>query len=386
MKRAPAAQAAEIPDIDKSTKFQRCFTSSSSDVEAHIQYPSFSPLERCDSSPNGKRERLSYNRYSLVKPLHDDSAFHAISDIVAVMRTVSKYYIPIHARYSFDDEINGYPQRLVRALKKQLPEEFQKVVKEYNHSLLKMLQDCVVGRELDQDSYVPSKLVEQILNQSYSRTVSPNLTSLKLYEAGTDNVYGELLPRFVSEILREDVRMASDQVFVDLGSGVGNVVLQAALEVGCESWGCEVMDHFCDIADRQHVEFVARCRVWGLSVGKIRLERGDFLAHETVKNVLKRADIVLVNNQVFTPALNEALTTLFLDLKDGCRVVSLKSFVPSGYKITARNLENPLNLLRVQAKTYYSNCVSWTSQGGSYYVSTKDSSRIQRFKITGRVD
>ncbi|CAG8627027.1 7573_t:CDS:2, partial [Scutellospora calospora] len=45
-----------------------------------------------------------------------------------------------------------------------------------------------------------------------------------------------LLPDFVSEILRK-TRLNHEQVFVDLGSGVGNVVLQAALEIGAESWG-----------------------------------------------------------------------------------------------------------------------------------------------------
>ena len=52
--------------------------------------------------------------------------------------------------------------------------------------------------------------------------------------------------------------MKCDQIFVDLGSGVGNCVLQAALEVGCESCGCEMMDKACNLAELQEEEFKAR--------------------------------------------------------------------------------------------------------------------------------
>jgi H3 lysine-79-specific histone-lysine N-methyltransferase len=88
---------------------------------------------------------------------------------------------------------------------------------------------------------------------------------------------------------------------------------------------------------------------------------------------------VLVNNQVFTPQLNEGLTRLFLDLKDGCKIVSLKSFVPHGHKITTRNLDAPYNVLGVERKEYFSHCVSWADGGGYYYVSTKDSGRVGRW-------
>ncbi|MBN6743433.1 hypothetical protein JKG47_23855, partial [Acidithiobacillus sp. MC6.1] len=81
----------------------------------------------------------------------------------------------------------------------------------------------------------------------------------------------ELLDSVISKILKE-TKLMSDQVFLDLGSGVGNVVLQAALEVGCESWGCEMMKNAYTLADRQKEEFQARCRLWGGKPGRVRLE------------------------------------------------------------------------------------------------------------------
>ena len=292
---------------------------------------------------------------------------------------MSEHFLPDSARLAFEDESTGFPQRFQRAVNKHSIDGIKGVIREYNAILTKLRDDGSIANVLDQRHSLHPALVERVLNQTYSRTVSPNLRVLRKYQAGTDNVYGELLPKFISTILTRDLQLTSKEILVDLGSGVGNVVLQAALEVGCESWGCEMMTEYCRVADLQHAEFVARCRLWGLALGKVYLEKGDFLENPAIRKILKRADAVLVNNQVFTPGLNEALTNLFLDLKEGCRVVSLKSFVPSEHKITPRNLNSSYNVLSVEKKRYYSSCVSWTNEGGSYYISTKDSKRIEHF-------
>ena len=355
--------AADIPALDKMAKFGPVLEELPEDFELELQYPS----------------RNRKERFRLLQPLHDSHGFQAVSDIVETMHEVAANFLPEDLATVFDDESTGYPQRLQRAIKKREPDTIKAVMESWNTALSKLVEDGTVARILDGKHTLPPSLVERVLNQAYSRTVSPNLKLLKKYQAGTDNVYGELLPKFVTKILKEDLRLKSNQVFVDLGSGVGNVVLQAALEVGCESWGCEMMKDYCLVADLQQVEFQARSRLWGLQMGSVNLEKGDFTENAAIKKILRKADAVLVNNQVFTPATNEALTTLFLDLKDGCRVVSLKSFVPADHKITARNFQSPYNLLRVETKRYFSNCVSWTNEGGTYFISTKDSKRVENF-------
>ena len=302
-----------------------------------------------------------------------------MSDIVEVMNAVSRHYLPEDIKGIFVDESSGFPQRLQRAVNKKAAEDIISTVADYNNALTTLRINGSIINMLRTQSSVHSGLVERILNQAYSRTVSPNLKMLRKYQAGTDNVYGELLPNFISRILSQDLQLTQDKVFVDLGSGVGNVVLQVALEIGCQSWGCEMMKEYSEVADLQHIEFVARCQLWGLNTGQIFLEKGDFLDNTVIRVALRKADAILVNNQVFTPELNEALTNLFLDLKDGCRVISLKSFVPSDHKITSRNLNSPYNILKVEKKRYFSNSVSWTNEGGSYFLSTKDSRRIERF-------
>ena len=252
-------------------------------------------------------------------------------------------------------------------------------IQEWNETLVEFQTDGTISKAIDSWKSIELKLLERILTQTYSRTVSPRVDELKRYQNGTDDVYGELMPRFISMILKKDTKLKSNQIFVDLGSGVGNCVLQAALEIGCESWGCEKMEGACGLAQLQEQEFNARCRLWGLSVGDIHLERGDFLSNPAILKVIQKADVVLVNNQAFTPKLNEDLTNLFLDLKEGAKVVSLRSFVPHGNKISHSNVHAAYNRLSVVEKEYFSGCVSWTNAPGTYYVSTKDSSMVKAF-------
>lgn len=311
-------------------------------------------------------------------PIQNDD-FKALEDIREVMETIINNYLPSMDANMMQNDSTGLIRRLKRVVERRAGIEYIDHVQEWNDTMVEFRENGTIAKAIDQWNHIDLKLLERILTQTYSRTVSPRVHMLRHYENGTDNVYGELLPKFISLILKKDVKMKSNQLFVDLGSGVGNCVLQAALEVGCESWGCEMMENACALAELQEKEFIARCRLWGLSVGRIQLERGNFLENNNILKILHKADVILVNNQAFTPNLNENLTNLFLDLQEGAKIVSLKSFVPHGHKISHKNLSAACNHLTVVEKMYYSSCVSWTDAPGTYYVSTKNSARVQAF-------
>lgn len=233
-----------------------------------------------------------------------------------------------------------------------------------------MVEDGIIAKNLDNMHELPRQFVAFILDQVYDRTVAPKVELLSKYENGTDFVYGELLHPFISKLLVEQTKMTSDQVFVDLGSGVGNVCLQAALEIGCESWGCEMMENACNLADAQIKEFEARCMLWGIKPGKAHLERGDFRKNTAIHEALKRADVVLVNNKAFTSQLNDDLVRMFLDLKLGCKIISLRSFV-ADFKSSHNINDVGSTILDVEECLYPEGFVSWTNAGGSYFISTR---------------
>lgn len=286
------------------------------------------------------------------------------------MQHVADTYLTEEQAAPFTHHATGFVRRLERASNRNIQDlaGFKAALGDYNDAILQLVRDGAVGKNLEQRTELPRSFVAFILDQVYDRTVAPKIDLLAKYENGTDYVYGELLHPLISSILVEKLQMTSDQVFVDLGSGVGNVVLQAALEIGCESWGCEMMENACNLADAQLKEFKARCLLWGLAPGKVSLERGDFRASAGIHEALKRADVVLVNNQAFTSQLNDDLVRMFLDLKTGCKIISLKSFVHD-HKSASNDVGS--SILAVEDFTYPEDHVSWTSASGTYCISTR---------------
>lgn len=296
----------------------------------------------------------------------------AVEASIRIVRHVAEAYLTEQEAEPFTEQNNGIIRRLEKASNRNIQDlmGFKAALRDYNTVLLDLVEDGVIERNLDKRHELPRNLVAFILDQVYDRTVAPKVELLSKYENGTDYVYGELLHPFISKILVEQTKMTSEHVFVDLGSGVGNVALQAALEIGCESWGCEIMENACNLAQQQRKEFQARCMLWGVKPGKVHLERGDFRKSSRILDALKRADVVLVNNKAFTSELNDDLVRMFLDLKQGCKVISLKSFVADSKN--AHNINDVgSTIFEVEECIYPEGYVSWTNAGGEYFVSTR---------------
>lgn len=327
-----------------------------------LQYPS-----------KGQKER-----FQLKWPKNETDDYKPMEDIIETVDTICRYYFPEDLSQKHTSEETGYRRQYNRAWQRESVEEFIQITNDFNAVCKKLVDDGTIRQNLRSESGMSLDWVRRILDQTYSRTVSPKVETLRAYKNGSDNVYGELLPRFVSDIFKK-TRLNHEQVFIDLGSGVGNVNLQAALEVGCESWGIEMMRNPCDLAELQEKEFPERARLWGLSAGKVKLLRGDFTQNQEIGDVLKRADVVLVNNQAFTPQLNAQLLSIFLDLKDGSQVVSLKPFVPDGFKMSSRNVGDPVNMFVQRKFEYFSDSVSWGADYGNWYIATKDPRPLERF-------
>ncbi len=288
-------------------------------------------------------------------------------DIMKVVELVASTYLTGSEAKPFLDKNKGICRRLEKSKNTQDGKGFKAALFEYNEQLLALQKSGAIAKNISALRGIPQELVEFILDQVYDRTVAPKVDLLAKYENGTDNVYGELLHPFITNIF-DRTKLSSGMVFVDLGSGVGNVTLQAALERGCESWGCEMMENACNLAEEQKKEFGARCRMWGIAPGKVYLERGDFRKSERTLEALKRADVILVNNQAFTAQLNDHLVNMFLDLKIGCKIVSLKTFVHD-----TKNAANDVatSILDVEDLTYPEGYVSWTNAAGTFCISTR---------------
>ncbi|CAK7203921.1 Nucleosomal histone H3-Lys79 methylase [Sporothrix eucalyptigena] len=315
----------------------------------------------------GSRHRESYELVA------GKDKIDAVKDIKTTIRHITDVYLTDEQAAPFCDSTTGIIRQLDRASSDTVQDVhlFKSALNDFNRRLFDMHMNGTIAANLSKKHELPRDFVAFILVQIYDRIVAPKVELLRKYENGSDNVYGELLHPFVTNILVDRLKMTSGQVFVDLGSGVGNVVLQAALEIGCESWGCEMMENACNLADEQKKEFTERCRLWGIAPGKVRLQRGDFRHNAEILEILKRADVVLVNNQAFTSGLNDDLVRMFLDFKPGCKIVSLKSFVHD-HKSASHNMNDVgSSILDVEQLTYPQEFVSWTGAAGKFCISTR---------------
>ena len=360
-------------------------------VTVELQYPSVSQRERYDDICEILEflSRADHRRYDLV---FGPEQINPTDEIYKIATKVVNVYLTEEEALPFTEPNSGILRKLERAKNllskdiqnKKLLDGFKDAVDIYNTALETLVNNETISKNLDSMHHLPFDTVHLILRQIYDRAVSPNVDILKQTKnkENKDNTYGELLSNFTNMII-EQTHLKSDQVFVDLGSGVGNVVLQMALQVGCESWGCEMMPNPCDLADTAKKEFTARCRLWGIKPGEVRLERDDFTRNAAIHEAIKRADVILVNNEVFSESLNGTLVQLFLDVKDNCKIVSLRPLASSDSTIKSRTLNDPSNLFEVVQKQYSENFVSWKADGGNYYISTKDSKRLERFSQLG---
>ncbi|KAJ1516309.1 Nucleosomal histone H3-Lys79 methylase [Coelomomyces lativittatus] len=194
----------------------------------------------------------------------------------------------------------------------------------------------------------------------------------------SDTVYGEINPNLVEQILTQ-VTLNPEDVFIDLGSGIGNVVMHVAARTECQAYGIEIQSNVAHLAQAYANEFKSRMRFFNRRMGTLQLLEGDFLTHPSIPKVLAKAKVIFVNNYVFSPELNRSLLDLFLDVNEGTMIVSLKAFAPPDLRISSRNIHSLEVLFDVKVVEFGTGSVSWTDQGGKFYIHTMNRQRVQKF-------
>lgn len=163
--------------------------------------------------------------------------------------------------------------------------------------------------------------------------------------------------------------------FVDLGSGIGNIVFQVAMSPFCEmATGVEIQEPLHSFALEYKKELLERISTifgYGSLAAKLnessQLIFGDFFTHSSP--FLKEADLILVNNFTFPPIFTQKLLMLFLELKPGAIVLSLVPFIPTRKR---NHLKNDLSLFifepTVEQISYAPEMVSWSAAPGMLYL------------------
>lgn len=205
----------------------------------------------------------------------------------------------------------------------------------------------------------PSRnMLRHIVQQVYNYAVSEP-EKLNQYEPFSPEVYGETSFELVCQMV-DEINITQDDVFIDLGSGVGQVVLQVAASTNAKICiGIEKADVPSRYAENMNQMFRSWMKWFGKKYGEYQLLKGDFLADEHREKIMS-ATVVFVNNFAFGPNVDHSLKERFAELKDAAKIVSSKSFCPLNFRITDRNLSDIGTIMHVREMTPLRGSVSWT--------------------------
>uniref|UniRef100_A0A336LMV9 Histone-lysine N-methyltransferase, H3 lysine-79 specific n=1 Tax=Culicoides sonorensis TaxID=179676 RepID=A0A336LMV9_CULSO len=226
-------------------------------------------------------------------------------------------------------------------------------------------------------TYPSRGLLRHIIQQTYNVAVAEP-EKLNQYEPFSPEVYGETSYDLICQMI-DQIEINEDDIFVDLGSGVGQVVLQMTASTPVKiCYGIEKADVPSRYAEGMNHHFKIWMRWFGKKYNEYQLIKGDFLTDEH-REKINSATIVFVNNFAFGPNVDHQLKERFADLKDGARIVSSKSFCPLNFRITDRNLSDIGTIMHVSEMTPMKGSVSWTGKPVSYYLHIIDRTKLERY-------
>ncbi|XP_030080815.1 histone-lysine N-methyltransferase, H3 lysine-79 specific isoform X2 [Drosophila hydei] len=227
------------------------------------------------------------------------------------------------------------------------------------------------------NKFAHPSLLRHILQLVYNAAVlDPD--KLNQYEPFSPEVYGETSYELVQQMLKH-VTVSKEDTFIDLGSGVGQVVLQMAGSFPLKTCiGIEKADTPARYAERMDQIFRQYMGWFGKRYCEYKLIKGDFLVDEHREKITS-STLVFVNNFAFGPTVDHQLKERFADLRDGARVVSSKSFCPLNFRITDRNLSDIGTIMHVSEIPPLKGSVSWTCKPVSYYLHVIDRTILERY-------
>lgn len=215
---------------------------------------------------------------------------------------------------------------------------------------------CSLKNKSQIKEFASRKLLRHVVAAVLSKSV-PNPKELNKYKPFSSQVYGEASLDVMEKIIN-DLVLSSDDVFVDLGSSIGNVIIFIAGAFKFKTCiGIEIGKIPSKFAIEVSKNFKKFMNWFGKDFSDFNLIEGDFL-NEQYRQTIENASIVFTNNFKFGEALNLKLVDRFSTLKIGSTIISTVCFRPPRFRTSHRNKDNLANKLKIReikGKSFWSN-------------------------------
>lgn len=192
---------------------------------------------------------------------------------------------------------------------------------------------------------------ENLMNDAYKSTSGFGITDeerKKVNDAGGDATYGEITFDGLATLLKE-LQLTDKDVFYDLGSGVGKVVVQVALTTPATATGVELCPSRAAKAAQIKNDLITR----GALKNKKKL---TFIEGNIMDVPLSDATVIFMCSTCFSPELMKKLTDKLARLKKGTRILTLKELYPNKAFTLVKTLQVPM---------------TWSSNSNVYWYELK---------------
>jgi H3 lysine-79-specific histone-lysine N-methyltransferase len=188
----------------------------------------------------------------------------------------------------------------------------------------------------------------------------------KKASAFSNETYGEIKPILVSKVIQH-LSITSEDVFYDLGSGIGNVVMQVSMETGCRAIGIEKVMSRHTAALR----LLEQCgKFEPMLAERVNLYHQD-LTQLTAD--LSDATIVFTSNWCFDQDLHRHLLDHFSVLSKGTTIICTKDLLGQRNSDNSRKRNIATTFLQQRESIKGPlNGVSWTSSHIECFIYVKE--------------
>ncbi|KAI3383219.1 hypothetical protein SNEBB_006829 [Seison nebaliae] len=319
---------------------------------------------------DGKNDTLKSKKITILSPVCGEKAIFEWPTIWNGIET--GYEILSVIKCVFDDDSDFDSQMIenisLNAIDATDFQQVTKVVKRYN-SIIREKLSLLAGTAYQMDirkKKIGIPLLKFILEQCYNSSVSDS-RKLNLYKPGSSGVYGETSFDFFVDVIKYvERRLNKSCRFVDIGSGIGNIVcLTAALMDIQRSYGIEIEHYPAECARKYVNTFQFWMKFYGKRHSFIDINQGD-VREPKFHSMLSSCNFIFTNNVKFHPELNNFLSSIFMKCADNTLILSPVSFIGKNFRVSNRTIDSLS--ARMICENVIEGNVSWMSQKCSYFV------------------
>uniref|UniRef100_A0A7E4VW31 Histone-lysine N-methyltransferase, H3 lysine-79 specific n=1 Tax=Panagrellus redivivus TaxID=6233 RepID=A0A7E4VW31_PANRE len=249
-------------------------------------------------------------------------------------------------------------------------EQVRNICKKFGKAAINYWRTNYKPGEKVRGEYAAPELLRIICAKAYNRAVDDEKKLNKHYEAFSSQTYGETSYERLRSII-EEIEPKDTDVFVDLGSGVGQLVVQMAGGSKVKrAAGIEIADLPSAFAKKLELEFKSLMRWFGKKYRPFTIHQGDFLDKQ-FEQLIQDATIIFINNYAFQADLETRIKKdLLSELKEGTRIITTKPYCSPNKSnhVTERQLSDISAMLDVHELKHCPNPCSWTSNDVPYYL------------------